>query len=327
MLGTPPDQWILRANGDRTNPNHWFRGEQHDFDMLSQARSSERDAFATACSIEEWRLRHARCQGHLDVLAARFAAARIDLVIIVGNDQRELLTDELRPAILVVGAPTLTNVPFTDTERAKLPPGVAIAEPSHCPPEGARYPGAPIEALRVAHELTGRGFDVAFSAALPTGGDRHEGVPHAFGFIYRRILGDDPPPSIPIMLNVGVPPNRPTAPRCLQLGRELVEAIHALPGIARVALVASGGLSHFVVDEELDNVVLDAVRQRRTDRLATVPESRFEGHSAEIKNWMPVIAAATTSGLALDSLDYVPCYRTEAGTGNAMAFASWTRHG
>jgi hypothetical protein len=324
MLGTPPDQWILRANGDRTIPNHWFRGEQLDFERLSNVRADQRERFAAACSIDEWRLRHARCQNHLDVLAARFAAARIDLVVIVGNDQRELLTDDLRPSILVVGAPTLANVPLTEAERAKLPEGISISELSHCPQDGAQYPGAPSEAACVAQELTSRGFDVAFSKALPMGSGRHEGVPHAFGFIYRRILCDIPPPSIPIMLNVGVPPNRPTAARCMQLGHALLEVVRALPGNARIALVASGGLSHFVIDETVDAVIVNAISERNIDPLAELPESWLEGHSAEIKNWIPVIVAAATSELELDSLDYVPCYRTEAGTGNAMAFASWS---
>jgi seryl-tRNA synthetase len=29
------------------------------------------------------------------------------------------------------------------------------------------------------------------------------------------------------------------------------------------------------------------------------------------------------TGLGLELVDYVPCYRSEAGTGNAMAFTAW----
>ena len=31
----------------------------------------------------------------------------------------------------------------------------------------------------------------------------------------------------------------------------------------------------------------------------------------------------TDCGLDMTLLDYVPCYRSEAGTGNAMGFAYW----
>jgi hypothetical protein len=29
------------------------------------------------------------------------------------------------------------------------------------------------------------------------------------------------------------------------------------------------------------------------------------------------------AGLVVDTVDYQPCYRTEAGTGNAMGFVTW----
>jgi len=31
----------------------------------------------------------------------------------------------------------------------------------------------------------------------------------------------------------------------------------------------------------------------------------------------------STTNYEMNLLDYVPCYRSEAGTGNAMAFATW----
>ena len=45
--------------------------------------------------------------------------------------------------------------------------------------------------------------------------------------------------------------------------------------------------------------------------------------TAEIKNWYPVIAAMNETELEYHLVDYVPCYRSEAGTGNAMAFVYW----
>jgi seryl-tRNA synthetase len=45
--------------------------------------------------------------------------------------------------------------------------------------------------------------------------------------------------------------------------------------------------------------------------------------TAEIKNWYPVISAMNQTKLRYHLVDYVPCYRSEAGTGNAMAFVYW----
>jgi seryl-tRNA synthetase len=57
--------------------------------------------------------------------------------------------------------------------------------------------------------------------------------------------------------------------------------------------------------------------------LEEIPESLFKVGTAEIKNWYPVISAMNQAKLKYRLVDYVPCYRSEAGTGNAMAFVYW----
>jgi hypothetical protein len=111
--------------------------------------------------------------------------------------------------------------------------------------------------------------------------------------------------------------------RCLELGRALARAIKAFDGFSRVALMASGGLTHFVIDEEFDHKVIAAMQTGDEDALAKFPEGFFKVGTAEIKNWIPVIAAMNAAGLKYNQIDYVPCYRSEAGTGNAMCFAYW----
>ena len=49
----------------------------------------------------------------------------------------------------------------------------------------------------------------------------------------------------------------------------------------------------------------------------------FTGNTAEIKSWLPLVAAMQAQGRRMQLVDYVPCYRTEAGTGQGMAFAYW----
>ena len=58
--------------------------------------------------------------------------------------------------------------------------------------------------------------------------------------------------------------------------------------------------------------------------IAAIDDSLFaSGGTAEIKNWIPVSGAMREAGLKMKVIDYVPCYRSPAGTGNAMAFAYW----
>ena len=319
MLSTLPAMWELRAGADRANKHHWYRGRSYAYAALAaERRSFEKDA-----SLEERTRRHAACQSALGELTRRFAEARPDLVIVVGNDQLEVFKHDLLPGITVYAGEAIENIPLSEEQRAKLPPGIAIAEEGHCPPGGAVYPGAPREAELVLRLLVEQHFDAAQSVRLPKGPDRQHGIPHAFGFLYRNTMRDAPPPSIPIFLNVGVPPNQPTLRRCLDLGKALELAIAGLPAGRRVALLASGGLTHFVVDEEFDRRVLQAMQAGDLDALAGLDESWFTGNTAEIKSWLPLVAAMQAQGKRMRLVDYVPCYRTEAGTGQGMAFAYW----
>jgi hypothetical protein len=323
MLSTTPTQWSLRASADRKNPQHWFRGEALDFSSLLKRRVSDLEYFTQQVSPDRQAEQSARCHRHLDTLAHLVAQAQLDVAIVIGNDQRELFGDSLRPAWLVLGADGLTNVAMTNEQRAALPPGIAEAEEGHCPPGGATYRGHPALASALSTHLARAGFEATYSSEMPFGVGKHEGLPHAFGFIYRRLFRDAPPPSIPLFINVGVPPNQPTVNRCLDLGHALAHAVSLLPNDLRVGIIGSGGLSHFVIDEALDRRLLFAITDDALDPLRDISETELQGNTSEIKSWLPVMSAASSLKLSSTFLEYVPCYRTEAGTGNAMGFAAW----
>jgi len=320
MLSTPPDMWHLRAEADRKNPRHFYRGDAYDFAKLLAIRQP---GFAAAVTLEERRRRYDACQRALDALAAKFAEVKPDAVVIIGNDQRELFTDENTPAFLVFAGGKIENVPETEEAKAKMPPGIAIAEIGHCPPGGAIYDGQTGLALHIVNSLIDQEFDVSESSRLPKVNGHEHGIPHAFGFLYRRIMVDAPPPSVPLFLNAGIPHNLPRIGRCLKFGRALVKAIESWKEDAKVALFASGGLTHFVIDEDLDQRVLKAMREQDEAGLAAIPESHLLGNTCEIRNWIPLSVGMNSLGAKMNLVDYVPCYRTEAGTGNAMGFAYW----
>jgi OH-DDVA oxygenase len=316
LLSTPPEQWDLRASADRVNKQHFFRGKAYDFDSLVAERTP---GFAAELAIETRRERFARCQRALHTMAEKFKQVSLDALVIFGNDQREIFNDALTPAITVYRGATIENIP---DERPEVSPGLGVAEKGNCPEGGATYPGFPKLADHIVQTLADRSFDVAQCGAIPKTAARL-GIPHAYGFVYHRVMADTPPPSVPVIFNVHYPHNRPRVGRCLELGRALRDAIHSFEGNQRIGFVASGGLTHFVVDEAIDHRVLEAMAHADESALASLPESYFQSGTAEIKNWLPVIAAMNAEGRSFHLVDYVPCYRSEAGTGNAMAFVYW----
>ncbi len=322
MLSTPPEKWGERVNADRHNRELAFRGEIYDFDKLTELRRGE--GLEAEISPDKWQARFDACQSGLKVLVDRFAEAAPDAVVIIGNDQRELFVEENMSAFTVFWGPTIENRPRTPEQTANLPPGIAIAERGHAPPHEIVHPGLPELGRHIIESLIADGFDAGQSNRLPKGTGYVNGVSHAFGFIYRRIMNDALIPSVPIIQNTFYPPNQIPAARCRQLGRALKRAIEGWESDSTVAVIGSGGLSHFVIDEELDRRVLDAMQAGDVDSLTSVPENLFESGTSEIKNWITHAALMAECGLKMTLVDYVPCYRSEAGTGNAMAFAYWS---
>jgi 3-O-methylgallate 3,4-dioxygenase len=94
-------------------------------------------------------------------------------------------------------------------------------------------------------------------------------------------------------------------------------------GNERIGIIASGGLSHFTVDEALDRRVLEACRSGDEETLAQIAPARLNSGSSEIRNW--IVMAGAAAGLRPQWQEYVPLYRTPAGTGCGMAFAAWSR--
>ena len=109
--------------------------------------------------------------------------------------------------------------------------------------------------------------------------------------------------------------------RCYNLGRSIAKAIKAWDTDKKVAVVGSGGLSHFLVDEEIDQLALKGMKERDSEAIAALPRYRLNSGSSEILNW--VTAAAACEHLEMDLVEYVPVYRSPAGTGGGWGFAIW----
>jgi protocatechuate 4,5-dioxygenase beta chain len=131
---------------------------------------------------------------------------------------------------------------------------------------------------------------------------------------------------IPVTMNCSVPPI-PTPARAYEVGRVLGAVLRAYPASARIAVVATGGLSHepggpryFWVDEEFDRWFLDLLKAGDHERLlreCTLErmEAAGSGGTAELLAWIAVLAM--TRGPA-DVLAYMPAIAWRSGTGMAV---------
>lgn len=256
-----------------------------------------------------------RCAEGLAELRRRIAAADLDALIIVGDDQGEHLGPTNLPPILIFHGPELVNglSPLGDDASPLLR---TITE-GYFEPAGERtYPVDVALAKRLIDQLLDNGFDVATSSSLPAA--RPEG--HAFQYVHRHLTPAGLP-TVPILLNTYMAPAQPRARRCIELGKAIGAAVTAMDDGRRVGIIGSGGLSHFLVSEDLDRRVLDACAKHDTESLASIPEAALQSGTSEIKIWMTVAGAC--GGLEFDLIDYVAGYRTPAGTGTGLAFATW----
>ena len=325
LLSTPPERWDLRAKDDRKNPSHPFRGRVYDFPELVEVRTGEKD-FAKEAGIDVRRERHERNQSALDELSRKMAEVDPDIVLIVGDDQHEWFLDEIQPSVTIYCGDQVINTALDQEKMKTKSPGIALAMAGYYPPADNIFPVPADLSHTIIEQAIGDEFDLTISAAQPTNSKGPIGIGHAFGFICRRILKDRQVPLVPILLNTYFPPNRPTAKRCYELGLSIGRAIAGWGGAGenkRVAVCASGGISHFVVDEEFDNRMLTAMKERDTKTIFAEPEGMFRSGTSETKNWIMVAGILAESGLDMNLIDYVPAYRSEGGTGCGMAFASW----
>ncbi len=303
-----------------STPHEAFAGHrERDQQRVPQFAALARDnaaRMATELAPALTAARHAATQTAIAQVGAVLAEAALDALVIIGDDQNEWFSPDSQPALCIYWGDTVENLP---PQVERMAPSLRLAYwgyygdgVNRTYPVDAALGRHLIEALTREH-----GFDLAHIRVQP----RHAPFGHAWSFIHQRLMGEVVVPIVPVLLNTYYPPNQPTPKRCYQLGRALRQAIEAWSEGRRVGVLGSGGLSHFVVDEALDRHVLDILAKRDADAIAALPLDRLNSGNSEIRNW--IAAAGALEGLSMRLVDYVPCYRSEAGTGCGMAFAVW----
>jgi aromatic ring-opening dioxygenase catalytic subunit (LigB family) len=159
------------------------------------------------------------------------------------------------------------------------------------------------------------GFDPSYSKQT-----RYEGgLGHAFARVLKFLTPEANRSVVPVMVNTYYPP-APSAQRCVNFGQVMAGILKRSPTSQRIVIVASGGLSHTKIDEELDRQFIQALKQNDTDYMGAMPSSILVEGTSEIRNWIVTAAAANREGTLVD---YFPLYRTRTGVGCAMGFAYW----
>ena len=311
-----PDTWRAYGDRGRTQAKHWFEGNTYSFGELVELRAAEH--FEKECTDEKFEVRFNACQQAIVHLSETIAKVAPDICVILGDDQHESFQDDNMPAFCVYYGESVDDAPHNSEHRATFGDAKVAKRPD-------RTLTRPTDAVLGEHlidALIENEFDVTRSNKLPAG--RREGaIGHAFYYVYRRLMDNDPSPSVPLMVNTYFPPNSPTAKRCYAFGEAVGQAIRDWDSDKRVMVIASGGLSHTVIEEELDSRILDGLRHDDKEKLIDYADVRFRGGTSEIKNWIALSGALAPTGLHMELVDYVPCYRTEAGNGCAMGFAEW----
>jgi 3-O-methylgallate 3,4-dioxygenase len=316
QLSSGVDMWQDHGERDRKNPKLLGKdGEYHSFDDLVEMADPK---VAGELTQEIWEEKYRRAQEGIDELTRQLQEARADVAVVIGDDQWELFQDEGVPTFAFCVGSELYDVPKSKEELAKLAKGIRAAQwAAHGDTRSRHIVDGELGAHLVEH-LAVADFDVTrFSKQGP---DKTLG--HAFTFPRYRLGLSPETPIAPIFINTYYPPNVPTARRCYALGREVARAIESWESDARVAVITSGGLSHFVIDEELDRAVLAGLSARGPDAFDFLTRNQMRSGNSEILNW--VTAAGVLENLSAKTVDYVPGYRSAAGTGTGMAFAYWT---
>jgi hypothetical protein len=264
---------------------------------------------------DEIRMRkHRNVRSGLDFLRDAVSRSGPDAIIVVGDDQNENFVETNLPQIAIyLGDRVVTTQPGRNGQRE----------------QGPAYRCHARLAKQLLDGLVERDFDLASCASFP--GD--ELISHAHGPIMRTV---DPEAKIPFILlfvnAIHVP--APSPGRCYRLGRAIKEILESNGSNERVAIYASGGLSHFTsgypwphykgpfrygaISEEFDRKLMATIARGEGEKLSHLTSGDLlENGDIEFRSWMVLLGAVGNVPTRVNV--YEPIYSAIGG----MAVAYW----
>ena len=277
-----PDRWHLINRPRVTEP---LAPELRDLDMATKWQRWKQ-ARAAIDEIRE----------HLDEL-------KPDALVVVGDDQHENMVDDNMP-------------PFTIFIGDDVEASVSLKYLNETPDQNrTRYAVDTELGRHLIDDLMHHGFDPSYSYRTRYVG----GLGHAFARALKLVTPEAHVPIVPIMVNTYYPP-APSASRCAQFGEALREAVGRFGDARRVAVLASGGLSHTKIDLDIDATFIEAIQLNDRETMEAMRDEDLVDGTSEIRCW---VVAATAADRPAKVLAYEPLPRVPEGNGVGMGVAEW----
>ena len=295
-------------------PERWDELRERNRNMYAQRQNIAVPPAHPRLSEESWddvQTRYGRVRKGLLTLKGVIEESQPDALMVIGDDQNENYTSHNVPQLAIYTGAEAVFFDRLFKEERTYP---CAAEISRTILDGA------IEA----------GFDLSFSESFP----EKRLISHAHAEPLMRILLPAADiPIVPIYVNAIHPPG-PTPARCYAFGQMLGDVIRDKLADKRIAIYASGGLSHFTagypwrvycgsfgygqISEDFDRRVLKWLADGQGNKLAGLSSAELLDHGEiELRSW--IVLAGAVGEVPAKVLAYEPLYRGLMG----MAVAQW----
>ena len=302
-----PEDWLKLGQKDMEDP-------RYDFDAVLASASPE---IERELEPEVLQRRYESIQRAIEEMSNVLQETAPDAIVCVSNPHGATPQDRMEPVFGIYMSHTESRVERSGHQTSGRRKA-AEAQPAFVDRQVEPYATCPELADRLMHCLIADGIDVASCFQS----DPTAGIEGPFTFAYDMFLPDRSTPVVPFLLSRYLP-HQATSARCYTVGQSIRRAIESWGSDMRVAIMASGGLSHQIIDEELDRQVIEALQHKDVETLSYLPRERLNRApgTPEILNW--VVLAGAVDDLDMTLIDYVPCYRSLAGTGHGVTLAYW----
>jgi 3-O-methylgallate 3,4-dioxygenase len=303
-MNTPPEQWRELGSKD-------INDVRYDYKSLRP-----KDGIEKELELDVMRARYAAVHKAIGELTDVMMDAKPDVIVVFSNPHGGVAPDRQQPtfAVHLNDPPPFTENVARGRERRPADPEPQPARIR----DGVQYPTDGDLARHMMDGLVEEGIDVAANFQSRPGA----GLDEAYNLLYHHFDKAASIPYVPVLVSRYLP-NQATPKRCYELGQAVRRVIERWDSPKRVAVMGSGGLSHQIVDEDLDRSVIDALTEGDTDALFALDRQRLNRApgTPEILNW--VACAGVMEPKTMTLIDYVPCYRSMAGTGHGNTFGYW----
>lgn len=251
----------------------------------------------------------------LNFLRERLRQEKPDALILVGDDQNENYREDNLPQVAIYVGPYVYPIDRHNEGNQ----GQRVEYRCHVELANSLLNG-----------LVERDFDLAYSKSFP----HDDLLAHAHAPILRRVIPEADIPVVLLFVNaIHMPAIGPK--RCYQLGQAINDIIRQeRPATERVAIYASGGLSHFTagypwrhykgsqgygsICEDFDRRLIDWLKRgegKNVSRLTT--QDLLDNGEIELRSWITLLGAVGQTPAQV--LAYEPFYSANM----AMSVAYW----